>query len=117
MDSQVKVDSSYGRMVQLWDCGVPCISLCHQYPSLATKLHHGKFRGNGGCGFVPKPTALRSEAEQEEETEAEGGFVLLVHVISGQELPDSVPDIPLEDLVRRLTCSLSAGATTNCFVS
>ena len=40
--------------------GIPCVSLTHHLPSLATKLHHGKFRANGGCGFVPKPLVLRS---------------------------------------------------------
>jgi hypothetical protein len=120
-DKQVQIDASYGRMVQLWDAGVPCLSLCHHYPSLATKLHHGKFRANGGCGFVPKPRGLRggaklrrdgsssaeeegcstdSDKEEEEEKEEEGGgSVLIVHVISGQELPDSMPDIRSADLL------------------
>lgn len=109
MDTQTKVDSdlAYGHMVQLWDSGVPCISLCHHFPSLATKLHHGKFRANGGCGFVPKPLSLRGvQQDDEDEADEENAYVLLLHVISGQELPDSVPNIPEEDLVSMALASM-----------
>ena len=103
MDDQVKVDGSFGRMVQLWDTGVPCVSLCHHLPSLATKLNHGKFRANGGCGFVPKLADLREAGTDMDEDEA---YVLVVHVISGQELPDSMPEISMSDLVSITSISL-----------
>ena len=108
MDSQTKSFGSYGGICSAWDCGVSMVSVCREYPSLGTKIVHGKFRQNGGCGYILKSEKYRfrstenkisssfSIPESTPETStispAAPNSILTVHVISGQDLPEGVTD-------------------------
>jgi hypothetical protein len=89
MDQNTKKFGSYGGIVNAWDCGISMVSLCHDYPSLGTKINSGKFRQNGNCGFVLKPERCRepissSGAGVDDESPP---LMLTLHIISGKDLP------------------------------
>lgn len=90
MDSVTKSYGSYGGICQAWDCGVSMVSICREYPSLGTKLIHGKFRQNGGCGFILKPESFRFRSS--DASPANTSTTLAIHIISGQELPEAYVD-------------------------
>lgn len=78
--------SSYGDIVSAWDEGVQTVAICHEAPSLATKLHHGRFRANGGCGFVPLPARLRSTTSSQTSLKPLPS-VVTIHIIGGRNIP------------------------------
>lgn len=90
MDTLTKSYGSYGGICSAWDCGVSMVSICREYPSLGTKLIHGKFRQNGGCGYILKPEKYRYRSS--EPLTPDVPLTLAVHIISGQELPEAVFD-------------------------
>jgi hypothetical protein len=96
MDSVTKSYGSYGGICQAWDSGVSMVSICREYPSLGTKLIHGKFRQNGGCGFILKPEKFRSRPSDSSvlvsDAASASPATLAVHIISGQELPEAFVD-------------------------
>ena len=46
-------------MQPLWNVGVPMAALNYQTDGLPMDLNSARFRSNGGCGYVLKPTFLR----------------------------------------------------------
>lgn len=103
MDSQTKSFGSYGGICSAWDCGVSMVSVCREYPSLGTKINYGKFRQNGSCGYVLKPEKYRFRPTTESQVSSSGlgsgtsmlslsNSTLILHIISGQELPEGTSD-------------------------
>lgn len=102
MDSQTKSFGSYGGICSAWDCGVSMVSVCREYPSLGTKIVHGKFRQNGGCGYILKSEKYRFRPSENNNVSSStlthhhssviSNSILVVHVISGQDLPESISD-------------------------
>lgn len=93
MDTQTKSFGSYGGICSAWDCGTSMVTVCREYPSLGTKIVHGKFRQNGGCGFVLKPEKFRFQSETLGQSPPLRPSTLIVHIISGQDLPEIPQDI------------------------
>lgn len=91
MDSLTKSYGAYGGICSAWDSGVSMVSICREYPSLGTKLIHGKFRQNGGCGYILKPEKYRYRSP-DAPPPPDVPLTLAVHIISGQELPESIFD-------------------------
>jgi hypothetical protein len=54
-----RVDSSNYDPVPSWNVGSQMVALNYQTPGLQMQLNDGKFRDNGGCGWVLKPAFLR----------------------------------------------------------
>ncbi|KAK3717332.1 hypothetical protein QZH41_011579, partial [Actinostola sp. cb2023] len=54
-----RVDSSNYDPQVAWNAGIQLVALNFQKPDFAMHLNQGKFRRNGGCGFLLKPKALR----------------------------------------------------------
>ncbi|XP_071853664.1 inactive phospholipase C-like protein 2 isoform X2 [Apostichopus japonicus] len=50
-----RIDSSNYNPQDLWNCGCQIVALNYQTPGLMTDLYDGKFRLNGGCGYILKP--------------------------------------------------------------
>jgi hypothetical protein len=98
MDHTTKKFGSYGGMVNAWDCGISLVSLCHEFPSLGTKINSGRFRENGNCGYILKPERYRDDAQPASAAvEETPPLMLTIHIISGKDLPfpktlDSAPD-------------------------
>ena len=66
-----------------WACGVQLASLSYQTHDIFHHINNGKFRQNGGVGYVLKPENMLS-------TRIEHFVVpvrLIVHVVSAQQLP------------------------------
>ncbi|XP_032221029.2 1-phosphatidylinositol 4,5-bisphosphate phosphodiesterase zeta-1 isoform X2 [Nematostella vectensis] len=55
-----RVDSSNYDPQAAWNAGMQMVSLNFQKPDFAMHLNQGKFRINGGCGYVLKPETLRT---------------------------------------------------------
>lgn len=67
-----------------WSVGCQMVALNFQTSDAPLKLNDGRFRENGGCGYVLKPSALmikRAYTEPEEPT------YLTIRVLSGSCLP------------------------------
>jgi len=54
-----RVDSSNFSPLEFWNSGVQLVALNFQTPGLMMDLYDGKFRQNGGCGYVLKPAVMR----------------------------------------------------------
>ncbi|XP_031557725.1 1-phosphatidylinositol 4,5-bisphosphate phosphodiesterase zeta-1-like [Actinia tenebrosa] len=55
-----RVDSSNYDPQWAWNAGVQLVALNFQKPDSGMHLNQGKFRKNGGCGYILKPDALRN---------------------------------------------------------
>lgn len=51
----MRVDSSNYDPMRLWNCGVQLVALNYQTPDRSMQLNQGRFRMNGGCGYVLRP--------------------------------------------------------------
>ncbi|XP_041986907.1 1-phosphatidylinositol 4,5-bisphosphate phosphodiesterase gamma-1 isoform X2 [Aricia agestis] len=56
-----RIDSSNYNPVPFWNAGSQMVALNYQTPDKAMQLNMGKFRENGGCGFVLKPSFMMEE--------------------------------------------------------
>lgn len=54
----LRYDSSNYNPVPYWTVGCQMVALNYQTPGLPMQLNLGKFRDNGGCGYVLKPPEL-----------------------------------------------------------
>jgi len=54
-----RVDSSNFDPQPHWNCGMQLVALNYQTPDKPMWVNRGKFRLNGGCGYVTKPALLR----------------------------------------------------------
>ncbi|CAN0057558.1 unnamed protein product, partial [Laminaria digitata] len=55
-----RVDSSNYDPVPSWNVGSQIVALNYQTPGVSMRLNDGKFRDNGGCGYLLKPSCLRN---------------------------------------------------------
>ena len=55
-----RVDSSNFNPMTAWSKGCQLVALNLQTPDAMRRLHDGRFRQNGDCGYVLKPPTLRS---------------------------------------------------------
>ncbi|XP_052746771.1 1-phosphatidylinositol 4,5-bisphosphate phosphodiesterase gamma-1 isoform X2 [Bicyclus anynana] len=56
-----RIDSSNYDPVQFWNVGCQMVALNYQTPDRAMQINVGKFRANGGCGYVLKPEAMLAD--------------------------------------------------------
>jgi Phosphatidylinositol-specific phospholipase C, Y domain/C2 domain len=77
-----RIDSSNMDPVPAWAAGNQLVALNYQTPGLPMQLNDGKFKENGGCGYVLKPEYMRSFA-----AEPSKPIILHVNIISGIQLP------------------------------
>jgi hypothetical protein len=75
------VDSSNYDPTPAWSAGNQMVALNYQTSSVPMHLNHGKFRENGGCGYVLKPPYMLSNAAPS------NGIKLTVNVLSAHQLP------------------------------
>ncbi|KAK2718361.1 hypothetical protein QYM36_005614, partial [Artemia franciscana] len=54
-----RVDSSNFNPQDFWNCGIQMVALHFQTPGTNMDLYDGRFRQNGGCGYVLKPSVMR----------------------------------------------------------
>ncbi|XP_064396880.1 1-phosphatidylinositol 4,5-bisphosphate phosphodiesterase delta-1-like isoform X2 [Halichondria panicea] len=88
-----RVDSSNYDPTPMWNAGCQIVALNYQTPGKAMDLNEGKFRDNGGCGYLLKPAIMREDLSRFDHNQRSvhfSGFtpkVITVKVISGQKLP------------------------------
>ena len=58
----MRIDSSNYDPVPCWNCGCQLVALNYQTSGAAMQLNTGKFRDNGGCGYVLKQPELQVSA-------------------------------------------------------
>lgn len=56
-----RIDSSNYNPVPFWNIGSQMVALNYQTPDKAMQINMGKFRENGGCGFILKPNFMFEE--------------------------------------------------------
>lgn len=59
----LRQDSSNPNPIYPWNFGVQLVAVNHQTKDDLMALYYGKFRDNGGCGYVLKPKYLIDSAE------------------------------------------------------
>ncbi|XP_065898548.1 uncharacterized protein [Dysidea avara] len=55
-----RVDSSNYDPIPMWNAGIHMVALNIQTPDDCMFLNQGKFRQNGGCGYILKPKVMRN---------------------------------------------------------
>lgn len=76
-----RVDSSNLDPCPPWSAGNQLVALNYQTPCVQMHLNDSKFRENGNCGYVLKPSYMLQAAMPK------SGYRLVVNVISAQRLP------------------------------
>ncbi|XP_065351230.1 inactive phospholipase C-like protein 2 isoform X1 [Cloeon dipterum] len=87
-----RVDSSNFNPQDFWNCGCQLVALNFQTPGQMMDLYDGRFRQNGGCGYVLKPSVMREEisffsANLRDLVPGVAPQTLHIKIISGQQLP------------------------------
>ncbi|XP_078346086.1 1-phosphatidylinositol 4,5-bisphosphate phosphodiesterase zeta-1-like [Oculina patagonica] len=54
-----RVDSSNYNPQTMWNAGIQMVAINYQKPDSGMHLNQGKFKKNGGCGYILKPDSLR----------------------------------------------------------
>ncbi|XP_075807705.1 1-phosphatidylinositol 4,5-bisphosphate phosphodiesterase delta-4 isoform X3 [Microtus pennsylvanicus] len=88
--SALRTDSSNFHPQELWNAGCHMVAMNMQTPGSAMDICDGFFRQNGGSGYVLKPEFLcdiQSSFDPERPVSLYKAQLLLVQVISGQQLP------------------------------
>ncbi|XP_006906781.1 1-phosphatidylinositol 4,5-bisphosphate phosphodiesterase delta-4 [Pteropus alecto] len=88
--SGLRTDSSNYNPLELWNAGCQMVAMNVQTAGLEMDIYDGLFRQNGGCGYVLKPEFLRDTLSSFHPERPIGPFkakILLIQVISGQQLP------------------------------
>ena len=67
-----------------WAAGCQLVALNYQSNDLSMQINISKFKENGNTGYVLKPLYMISPDEP-----TEASIKLIVHVLSGQNLPKS----------------------------
>lgn len=79
-----RVDSSNYLPILPWSVGTQMVALNVQTADAALLLNDGRFRQNGGCGYVLKPSGL---IDSQEGNGGDGPMKLSIRVLSGSCLP------------------------------
>ncbi|CAM9432842.1 unnamed protein product [Sphacelaria rigidula] len=85
-----RLDSSNYDPQPSWNVGSQIVSLNYQTAGSAMRLNDGKFRDNGGCGYLLKPEVLRRPEvgfNPEVGPFSSSPVTLTVQVISARQLP------------------------------
>ncbi|KAG8234834.1 hypothetical protein J437_LFUL015148, partial [Ladona fulva] len=87
-----RIDSSNFNPQDFWNCGCQFVSLNFQTPGQMMDLYDGRFRQNGGCGYVLKPSVMRDpisffSANSKDLIPGVSPQMLHLRIISGQQLP------------------------------
>jgi len=87
-----RIDSSNYLPSPAWNCGIQMVALNYQTSSEPLWINEGKFRANGGCGYVLKPSELLNpkiqwDPKNVKPTPPQGKKILSVEVISARQLP------------------------------
>ncbi|XP_068201247.1 inactive phospholipase C-like protein 1 isoform X1 [Palaemon carinicauda] len=87
-----RVDSSNYNPQDFWNSGCQMVALNFQTPGQMMDVYEGKFRANGGCGYLIKPAVMREHisvfsANSRETIPGVAPQLLKIKVISGQCLP------------------------------
>ncbi|XP_066997278.1 inactive phospholipase C-like protein 2 isoform X2 [Anabrus simplex] len=87
-----RIDSSNFNPQDFWNCGCQLVALNFQTPGQMMDLYDGKFKQNGGCGYVLKPAIMREEislfsANARDTIPGISPQTLHIKIISGQQLP------------------------------
>jgi hypothetical protein len=54
-----RIESSNYNPIQFWNHGIQMVALNYQTPDVFMHLNQGRFRQNGGCGYILKPEIMR----------------------------------------------------------
>ena len=89
-----RADSSNFNPLVFWNTGCQMVALNYQTDDKQVFLNSGKFMDNGGCGYVLKPSFLRTPDANysplsQLDTVVEEGKIMKIKLISGQLLPDA----------------------------
>jgi len=95
-----RVDSSNYNPVLAWAMGCQMVALNFQTNDTPLLLNDGRFRQNGGCGYVLKPLSVLGMAERQSTT------TLKVRVLSGTCLPKPDGDTVGETIDPYVTVSV-----------
>ena len=79
-----RVDSSNYSPLLGWSVGCQLVSLNFQTPGDALRSNDGRFRENGSCGYVLKPSSILSDFDP---SSAPVPVKLSVRILSGSNLP------------------------------
>lgn len=82
-----RVDSSNYVPVLPWSVGTQMVALNFQTVDTSLLLNDGRFRENGGCGYVLKPSDLIDIQEQSQSMDPRPAMKLSVRVLSGSCIP------------------------------
>ena len=77
-----RLDSSNYSPILAWSLGCQLVALDLQMPDYARRLNDGRFKENGGCGYVPKPRSLTTP-----DASSPSPLILYIKVICGSCLP------------------------------
>ncbi|KAM4028589.1 1-phosphatidylinositol 4,5-bisphosphate phosphodiesterase delta-1 isoform 2-T2 [Anomaloglossus baeobatrachus] len=88
----MRTDSSNYSAVDMWNVGCQIVALNFQTPCIEMDVYQGKFRDNGFCGYVLKPSFLRFHKSKFNPRSIHDGEwwtpkKLKIMIISGQQLP------------------------------
>lgn len=87
-----RVDSSNYNPQTMWNAGIQMVAINFQKPDFSMHLNQGKFRKNGGCGYILKPDSLRNREKSNyhpmiKESPKNGkSCYFTIEVLSGQYL-------------------------------
>ncbi len=79
-----RVDSSNYCPILPWSTGCQMVALNFQTPDSNLRLNDGRFRENGGCGYVLKPSSLMVK---DDFSQISAPLRLSIRVLSGSCLP------------------------------
>eukprot|EP00978_Attheya_sp_CCMP212_P006524 scaffold15048_cov55-Attheya_sp.AAC.2 len=79
-----RVDSSNYSPVLPWAAGCQMVALNFQTPDVHLRVNDGRFRENGHCGYVQKPSALMMK---DDSVTQPSSVLLSVRILSGSCLP------------------------------
>lgn len=79
-----RVDSSNYSPLLAWSIGCQLVSLNFQTPDVALRSNDGRFRENGGCGYVLKPSSILSDFDPSQQNIP---VKVSVKILSGANLP------------------------------
>lgn len=82
-----RVDSSNYLPILPWSVGCQLVALNFQTDDAALQLNDGRFRENGGCGYVLKPTSLLEMQDPPMKDNPKVPIKLSIKVLSGSCLP------------------------------
>jgi len=98
-----RTDSSNYSPVDMWNVGCQLVSLNFQTADRPMQIYRGKFKDNGGCGYVLKPSFMRDTNATFNPRSAQfpesWGKAITIQILSGTHLPKPEGEQDTSDLV------------------